>query len=705
MPKPFLSIGIIFRDNIRCLERCLSSLAPLRKAVPCELVMADTGSVDGSRAVAERYADILFDFPWCDDFSAARNAVMDRCIGRWYLSIDADEWLDSDIRELVGFIRANNKKTGEACAVCQRNYMSADDETEYRDFIAVRMVRMSTGLRFHGAIHERFEYDDGRTLMTTPLYKTIFHHDGYQNQDPEADAARRKRNMDLLVRELEKDPENVRLLKQCIESSGADDEAKEAYIRRGVAATEARHEDWERSGPPIFRYAVALASKRDMEELHEWAARAEELFPNSFYILIDIYYYMFLYYWKKKDCDKCVRLGAGYLEAMDDYHAGRGDRYALTASTLIYTSPKWEQRLRTMLAHAYFQTGQPERAAEMLDTADFALMDGRQITSSILLLQDLYKCTAIDAAPLLLRLYEGIGQPTPSEEQAEERKKIFADAASSLFSSLEEEEKSGGRCSCMMLAPLAGQHPLGDAAAILAAETAPEKERLLLAADKPYTMPREVLRRAILSGVSFPLRDKPLNLEEAEAMAVQLAREDGLGILRLAVDRMDAGFQQLLWAASVALVIVGQWEWTDDAQSMDLARTFARVEEAFLSHCYSPEMLCEDNILILPSMHRLGWYCARAFQALDSGDSTRYVQLLRTGLSRCPEMKAMVEYLARCTPQIKNPPQELLELAEKVRTLLAAYDPEDPAVAALKQSPVYQGVAHLIEGTGPVCGT
>ena len=101
--KPMLSIGIIFKNEIRCLERCLKSLEPLREAVSCELVMADSGSDDGSRAVAEKYADILFDFPWVNDFAAARNAVMDRCSGKWYFSIDADEWLDKDVGELSAF--------------------------------------------------------------------------------------------------------------------------------------------------------------------------------------------------------------------------------------------------------------------------------------------------------------------------------------------------------------------------------------------------------------------------------------------------------------------------------------------------------------------------------------------------------------------------------------------------------------------------
>ena len=61
----------------------------------------------------------------------------------------------------------------------------------------------------------------------------------------------------------------------------------------------------------------------------------------------------------------------------------------------------------------------------------------------------------------------------------------------------------------------------------------------------------------------------------------------------------------------------------------------------------------------------------------------------------------MVEFLTEHTPQLKqSPSQELLELAKKVRGLLTAFDPSDPAVTALKQSPVYQKVAHLIEGTG-----
>ena len=60
----------------------------------------------------------------------------------------------------------------------------------------------------------------------------------------------------------------------------------------------------------------------------------------------------------------------------------------------------------------------------------------------------------------------------------------------------------------------------------------------------------------------------------------------------------------------------------------------------------------------------------------------------------------MVEFLIDHTPQLQapKPSSELLALAEQIRTILAAYPADDPAVAALKQSDVYQKVAQLIEG-------
>ena len=70
-------------------------------------------------------------------------------------------------------------------------------------------------------------------------------------------------------------------------------------------------------------------------------------------------------------------------------------------------------------------------------------------------------------------------------------------------------------------------------------------------------------------------------------------------------------------------------------------------------------------------------------------------------------MKNMVEFLVNHTQEVQQllTPPELKVLADQVRVILARFAPDDPAVAALKQSEAYQKVAHLIEGMSvPVWG-
>ena len=59
MEQPLLSIAMIVKNEIRCIEKCMKALQPLREAIPCQLVIADTGSTDGTREIAEKYADLL----------------------------------------------------------------------------------------------------------------------------------------------------------------------------------------------------------------------------------------------------------------------------------------------------------------------------------------------------------------------------------------------------------------------------------------------------------------------------------------------------------------------------------------------------------------------------------------------------------------------------------------------------------------------
>ena len=698
--KPLLSIGMIFKNEIRCLERCLKSLQPLREAVPCEVVMADTGSDDGSREVAERYADVLFDFPWRDDFAAARNAVMDRCNGVWYLSIDADEWLDSDIRELTEFLTADRPFDWASLHIY--NYTSPELEHggSYSDFIGLRMMRMSTGARFEGVIHERWEPKDG-TMVTHLLSQTVLHHDGYLNTDPKQVRVKALRNRELLKVKLAQDPGDLVTLLQCAEN--ADGEETLRYVRQALESGGPEKELWPNLGASLLRQAVRAASETNSPELKDWIDRAEREFPDSIFVRVDVAYYAFSYYLSQKDYDACIRAGEGYLQAMEDYQAGRFSRKELLYSTLNLTGDPWVRKLKIYLADVYQRAGQTERAYAALASLDGHDLDGEQTRDFVRALRYVHAHSDTDNESLLLRFWEQIRQPGPVEGREKERQMAFLQAAAGVFSrgyrTDEKQREDFRRPAYTLFLPLCGKCEVGAAAAMLETEDAARLEALLAAVEDWTALPPEALDHALRYGARFPLPERPLNMETMDLLAARLAGcGDCAGLLP--EDAEDA--RQLCWARGLALAAVRSCQWEDDERGMELARRFAETERQFLPLCYAPEALAEEGLFLLPPMHRFGWYCARAFAALEARDTAGYVRLLRAGLETAPEMKPMVEFLTKHTPELQSPQPspELLALAEQVRTMLAAYDPNDPAVAALKQSPVYQRVAYLIEGGG-----
>jgi len=708
--KPVLSIGMIFKNDARSLERCLKALRPLRDAVPCELVMADTGSADGSRRIAERYADVLFDFPWINDFSAARNAVMDRASGTWFLTVDSDEYLDPDVSELTGFLRDSRRKEAQGLVI-QRNYDSLEMDGSYSDFYARRLVRLDAGFRYRGSIHESLETEaPGVPADAVIMTRTILHHDGYVGLNEERGREKRERNLKLLRQELEKTPDSLPRLFQYVESGIAKEPDAVIKLRRGLELVEERAPGWEQYGPALYRYAVYAALNRELPELEDWAKRGEALFPDSYFVRIDIQSLMFAYDWNtKEDYADAARRGEAYLRACADYDAGPV-HWESKISTVAKASPADRQNLRVFLACAYVKESQPERALELLESVDCTLLSGEMAGVLCTALYTLHSRSELDTAPLLLRFWPELNAPAPRVQAAKERREAFDRESARAFSFQVQSEAASGknyrRPGYTLFLPLAGRCPAGDFAALMEAGDLQALEGILEKSGWVNALPPMVLIRILHCGAAFPPVGNPLKLEDMDALASGLSQapEALYDILQKSASEDFAGsWQTLAWTRALALAAVRTFSWKGTGQEgLELARAFARVERAFLSGYYAPEVLREGNLCVLPPMHRFGWYCAQAFDALEAGDPAGYARFLRAGLESNSDMKDMVEYLTEHTPELQapKPSPELVVLAERVRTMLAAYPADDPAGLALEAGEAYQKVAYLIEECG-----
>lgn len=704
MKKPLLSIGIIFKNEIRCIERCLKSLQPLRDALPCEVVMADTGADDGSRAVAEQYADILFDFPWINDFAAARNAVMDRCSGAWYFSIDADEWLNPDIKELLTVL--GEKHEYDYFRVTIHNYKSKDlgMGSPYMDSSATRLARMSTGTRYHNAIHENLETNGQPVVL---LRNTLLYHDGYVYINPDSRKSKEERNLLLLRKELAERPDDLGLLIQCFESSFEFPEEHMDYLRKGMELTAGKSGNWRVCGPAIFRYAVAEAFRGDLPEFNQWLAEAENLFPDSIMIRLDMNHTALTECWNRGDYAGCIRRGKAYFQAVKAYETGNFNVQEISGSPLIFASMEWQQTARCFLASAYLYEKQPEQCAQTLGEALSHSLNEKQTEEAVRALVRLHALSQVDTGPLVLALWERVNEPIPTPEVAAKRLDVLYHMGFGVFrSNFNLEEGPIMRPAWSLFLPLEGKCDLGRAAALYGADSLPELEEKLAALTDLDTLPVWMLAHAIRRGARFP--DRPMNLEEMDALAFRLASDEICGIpetIQMVQHARQGSWQGLCWARGLMMAAIQVFAWDgeeqDEEQGMGLARAFAQVEREFLPHCYAAEVLREDGLFVLPPLHRFGWYCAQAFETLDAGDAAGYVRLLREGLEAYEGVKDMVEFLIDHTPELKTPSEELMTLAEQIRAVLAKFAPGDPAVVALKQSEAYQKVAYLIEGTAP----
>jgi glycosyltransferase involved in cell wall biosynthesis len=86
------SLCMIVKNEEKALAKGLDCL----KDVMDEIIIVDTGSTDRTKEIASAYTSDIYDYKWCDDFSAARNFAFSKATGDYIYSADADEILDMD---------------------------------------------------------------------------------------------------------------------------------------------------------------------------------------------------------------------------------------------------------------------------------------------------------------------------------------------------------------------------------------------------------------------------------------------------------------------------------------------------------------------------------------------------------------------------------------------------------------------------------
>lgn len=223
-----ISLCMIVKDEETNLDRCLKGISGFMD----EIIIVDTGSSDRTKEIARRYTEHIYDFDWINDFSAARNYSISKAGNDYVLVLDSDEFVEAiDFREIKRLIGENPDKIGRFLRI--NEYTRKGVKYQYTE----RINRLFSRHRYHyeGIIHEQvipLVSDDAdkcsqpvpsetekQSLFTPPCFDETYlipltvRHYGYEG-DLETRRRKTDRNITLLKKALEKDPEDAYILYQ-----------------------------------------------------------------------------------------------------------------------------------------------------------------------------------------------------------------------------------------------------------------------------------------------------------------------------------------------------------------------------------------------------------------------------------------------------------------------------------------------------------
>lgn len=144
-----ISLCMIVKNESKVLERCLDSISD---AVD-EIIIVDTGSTDNTKEIAAAKGAKIFDFPWCNDFSAARNFSFDQASMDYIMWLDADDVMEPEELKKLQDLKQN---LSPEISVVNMMYNAAYDSLGKPTFSyqRERLLRSKDNYRWEGAVHE-----------------------------------------------------------------------------------------------------------------------------------------------------------------------------------------------------------------------------------------------------------------------------------------------------------------------------------------------------------------------------------------------------------------------------------------------------------------------------------------------------------------------------------------------------------------------
>lgn len=145
-----ISACLIVKNEEKVLARCLESL----KDISDEIIIVDTGSTDKTKEIAAAYTNKIYDFPWIDDFSAARNFSFKKAEKEYIYAADADEVIDEENRKKFLLLKQSLLPEVEIVQMYYSNQLTYNTTYNFDKEYRPKLYKRLRTFRWQEPIHE-----------------------------------------------------------------------------------------------------------------------------------------------------------------------------------------------------------------------------------------------------------------------------------------------------------------------------------------------------------------------------------------------------------------------------------------------------------------------------------------------------------------------------------------------------------------------
>lgn len=679
-----LSIGMIVKNEEKNLARSLDSLKPLMAAVPCELIIADTGSTDATMEIASRYTKQVYSIPWTDDFSAARNTTVERATGEWYMYLDADNWF-VDLRDMIAFFCGPLRNQYNCAAYTVYNFTDAEMK-QYKVTHDMRVIRRTPDLRFYGRIHEHLPY-------TPPCcqFKSLTYHTGYVHVQGQPDKV--ERNLPLLLRSLE-DPgaDLAHVNYQLAREYGSIKKYREAEEcqKKGIAAA-------LKTGSPLIhalRHDLAVTYYA-MEELKKLVEAARAYLADAGHVsgAMDVQYMLARGLQASGQYAQAAEAFGKYFALYNEYSAGKLDDSDRMWVVTVFDDADTRKEAQSHYVRCLMKAELYEKALETLPTVRCETDEER---------------SAMDAAELECVIALKDAAHYHRRFSAAHQKKEW-NLLSRLCDSMEALRQKDPELGAALAKAFAAQKsPADDYADFmrLRATKNPDLLAKMLETAPPTKLFAEMVAYAMEQRVDFEPFARRVDTDDLAAFFEALPE----GIVTKAADYYkETAFQLSPRGLRWKCALLEKALLSDEAaEDMETFRTYCQSLGQLVSLLYGAELPDEQRLSVIPHAHRFGYYACAAYALRDQGDTVGFLRELKKAGETYP---VMLDYVKRAVKEIEDALERerdkemertmlYIQIKEKIRALIQAGDTQNAAQILdqyAKVNPKDEAIPYLLQ--------